>query len=320
MSSRRRNGYNGSRGGVGKAVKDIQSEMIELLRDKEEELLLIEKERRGIDPEKLVFIGMADTANYYWCAVKSLLSNKKMELPFFRAYLYDRILYSFKLGYLDKLPKSEVELLEIGDRIGFQEIEELLGQRAEKHGDVRTWWTRSITVTDKDGKKVELRNPLFSTEGELKELTAKLERYPRERGILYQQAYGEYHPTIRWNFTWNDYTVIGVPDGITEGFVYEFKTTRNRYLINFVKPVALTQADLYGYFFKRDKKRVQIYVVEEATTVTWEEEINRAKAEEVLNKFKSVDEGASPIPPKKWKCKSCEFQEVCEIRGELGAK
>lgn len=301
---------------MSRAVNDIQSEMIELLRDKEEELLLLEKERRGVDPNKLVFIGMMDTANYYWCAMKSLLSNRKTELGYFTAYLHDRISYSSKLGYLDKLPKSEVELLEIGDKIRFHDIEELLKQRAQKH-PTRTYWTSYMTVTDKDGREVKLpKNPLFrETEDQLKDITRELERDPIERGVFYEQAYAEYYPTIRWNFTWNGYVVVGVPDGITKEFVYEFKTARNRYLMNFVKPVALTQADLYGCFFRRDKKRVQIYVVEEATTETWEDEVDKAKAEEVLNKFKSVDGGINPIPPKKWKCKSCEFQEACEIKG-----
>jgi hypothetical protein len=37
------------------------------------ELLQLEKRRRGLDESQLVFIGMANVANYYWCAMKSLL-------------------------------------------------------------------------------------------------------------------------------------------------------------------------------------------------------------------------------------------------------
>lgn len=81
-------------------------------------LLSLEKERRGVDRDKLIFIGMADVAGYYWCAMKSLLQNKRMELGFFSAYLHDRLLYSFQLGYISTLPKSEENLLETSASTG----------------------------------------------------------------------------------------------------------------------------------------------------------------------------------------------------------
>jgi hypothetical protein len=40
--------------------------------------------------------------------------------------------------------------------------------------------------------------------------------------------------------------VIGVPDGITDRFVYEFKATKNKFLALFRKPVALVQAARAG--------------------------------------------------------------------------
>jgi len=61
-------------------------------------LLKMEKERRGFAAEKLVFIGIADVVQYYWCAEKSLLANKAMELNFFLSYLHARLLYSLELG------------------------------------------------------------------------------------------------------------------------------------------------------------------------------------------------------------------------------
>ena len=109
------------------------------------------------------------------------------------------------------------------------------------------------------------------------------------------------------------YVVVGMPDGITESFVYEFKKVRNRFLLRFVKPVAFAQADLYAYFFKRPKKRVQIYVEEEDVVETFEEEANIENAIETLQKFKDVDEGHTPIPPKEWKCRKCEFREECKL-------
>ena len=81
----------------------------------------------------------------------------------------------------------------------------------------------------------------------------------------------------------------------------------------FVKPVAYTQADLYGYFFKRGKKRVQIYIVDEKITKTWENQVDRNRVLEVFRNFKKVDEGWTPPLPKTWKCKSCKFKDACKL-------
>lgn len=46
---------------------------------------------------------------------------------------------------------------------------------------------------------------------------------PKLRGAVYEELLAEKYPTIRWNFSWENYVVVGVPDGITDDFVYEFK-------------------------------------------------------------------------------------------------
>lgn len=121
------------------------------------------------------------------------------------------------------------------------------------------------------------------------------------------------YPTIRWNFKWDKYVVLSIPDGITEEFVYEFKTVRYKFLSLFEKPVALTQADLYGYFFKRKNKRVQIYICEDNEIQTFDEPVDTENAEETLHKFKQVEEGKLPKPPKSLKCRKCEFANICPL-------
>ena len=283
-------------------------------------LLSLEKERRGVTRDKLVFIGMADVAGYYWCAMKSLLQNRKMESGFFGAYLHDKLLHSFRLGYINSLPKSEEELLKIGDQIGFAEIEGLLRQRRVRLEDFGTMW---VTIIDKDGRKMRVINPALPPEWRESaernaraqgERVADVEEFPALRGRFLHMEGAERYPSIRWNFDWKGYVVVGIPDGITDTFVYEFKTTKNEYLASyFVKPVAFAQADLYGYFWRRNKKRVQIYVVDANITKTWEEEIDEINAIKTLENFKNVDEGAKPLAPKKWKCKSCELRDMCYI-------
>jgi len=219
-----------------------------------ERLLYLEKERRRVSKDELVFTGMADVAGYYWCAMKSLYKNRQMEPAFFASYLHDRIAYSFSLGLIDELTKSHERLLEVGSNIGFNDIERLLKGSAEKT-DQRSIILSAIETVDKNGIRVMIVNPdLSQEEVDLFEhhaskgtrIVSLEEAPPKIRGQLLDTTKAEQYPTIRWNYAWDKYVVVGVPDGITSEFVYEFKSTRSRFLMHFLKPVALTQADLMG--------------------------------------------------------------------------
>jgi len=252
--------------------------------------------------------------------MKTLLKSREEELGFFEVYLEDRLRYSFELGLIDKIPTNPNEILEVGDEITFRDIEKLLKERAEKieREDVYVRLD-GIGTTGENGNKILFVNPdlleeergMYEREG-YKVVSAE-DAPPLIRGELLEESLAEHYPTIRWNFEWKNYVVIGVPDGITDKFVYEFKTTRNRFLMYYIKPVAFAQADLYGFFFKRPKKRVQIYIMEDGVTKTWEEEVKKGEAINLLERFKRVDEGEIPIPPKKWKCKKCYLRERCRI-------
>ncbi len=107
--------------------------------------------------------------------------------------------------------------------------------------------------------------------------------------------------------------MIGVPDGVTDRFVYEYKTTKNRFLLNFVRPIALAQGDLYAVFFRRQVKRVQIEVREENATETHEDKADRERAEHTLEAFAAVDRGERARPPKEWKCRNCDYVRYCPV-------
>lgn len=292
-------------------------------REKLERLLSLEKERRGVNRGKLVFVGMANVAQYYWCAMQAVLKSRKNEPGFFAAYSDDRIRYSQRLGLIDRLPKGDEALLRVGDEITFSDVEGLLREKTKRFGDVGGAVLTTETI-DEHGKTVMVINPYVPVSPQFRERLerdakakgiriANLEEFPKIQGEFLQAARAERYPTIRWNFAWEGYAVIGVPDGITDKFVYEFKTTGSRFLMRFAKPVALTQADLYGCFFKRDRKRVQIHIKKEDTIETWEEEVDKTAAAKVLGNFKSVDDGWAPPLPKTWKCKRCEFKRVCKL-------
>ena len=284
-------------------------------------LFRLEKTKRGKARDALVFVGMSNVAHYYWCAMQTVLKSRHNELEFFDAYLSDRLKYSLRLGLTDRLPKSDSALLEVGSDITFDQIEKLLQEEPVRG----TGFWAAETTTDKNGQRVMVINPDFPPyERQAFEEVAKAEgiriatpeEFPKLRGEFLESTRAEKYPSIRWNFNWERYVIIGAPDGITGRFVYEFKTTGKRFLMLFVKPVALTQADLYGHFFKRDEKRVQIFIVEEQKTETWQDRIDRTRAEAVLRDFSKVDSGWLPPAPKPWKCNSCEpeFKQACAIR------
>jgi len=288
-----------------------------------EKLLSLEKKRRKIDKSELVFVGMANIASYRWCGAKAILHSREVELDFFRAYLVDRIRYSFELNLIDKLPKKQEALLYIGDEITYNDIERLLKKRCEtfqeKSIDTEFYYLMSV----KNGKA--FINPFLPPEQkEVAKEIAKKEGYqivddlPMERGEFYHLEDPEKYPTIRWNFNWENYVIVGVPDGITDDFVYEYKTTNKS--LHYIKPVAFAQADLYGYFFKRPKKRVKIFVKKENKTYVWEEKVDVENALDILKKFKLADKEGWVIPPKNWKCKICKYKEKCKLKNKLGGK
>jgi hypothetical protein len=311
-------------------MSGIQAELRNLLQDEQRlrHLLTLEKQRRGVPKDDLTFVGMANLASHWWCAQQAVLTSRARELDFFAAYLSDRILYGHRLGMVSKLPDNDKALLDVGSEITSEDVEQLLKEeagklqnRVKRLAGVNALWVCEDS-TDKDGKRIRLINPeLPAAEKRLWETLAAeegirvigLEEAPKRRGEIYQATRAEKYPSIRWHFPWGRYSVGGVPDGIGEDFVYEYKTTRTRGLFAFMKPVALAQADLYGYFFRRPKKRVQIHIVEENPTKTWEEPIAVVNAERTLSAFARVDEGQPALPPKAWKCRKCEFRATCPV-------
>src|ERR1700722_14858545 len=93
-------------------------------------LMAQEKKRLGLDPEKLVFVGIHNLAQYWWCAEYAVLKSRENELEFFNAYLYDRIAYSHEAGLINRLPPSTKDWLSIGDLSGDQ-VEVFLANRLE---------------------------------------------------------------------------------------------------------------------------------------------------------------------------------------------
>jgi len=285
------------------------------------QLLGLEKKRRGVPQEELVFLGIANVAGYKWCAKQALFKSHENESMFFASYLFDRIVYAERLGLIDSLPREKKALLDIGDEISLEDVETLLKKKTPS--PVRL----DSEVIDVQGQKMMVVNPdvpfgqrvlyeaLAMEQGI--PIVSTDEAPPKLRGRMLETSRKERYPTIRWNFPWDTHVVVGVPDGITDRFVYEFKTARNAFLQRFQKPVALVQADLYGLFFRRGIKRVQIYVLDDQETKTWEEAVDKESTEKLLKDFARAMNGWEPPSPRPWKCKQCKFRPACKPEAHL---
>lgn len=264
-------------------------------------LLRLEKERRGIPPSRRCFVGISDLARY---------DARIEEIAYFSAYLSGRSEYASRLGLISRRPRLQTDWLPIAGQVSFEDRERLFLEEEqevlpapfiflidtagrEHPADQKTiadYLARRFEVVGmvfsskphKPVKASERRNRSLLASGYLRPLTAA------ERGDLDEQLLGERYPKFRWHFDWGDYVVVGVPDGITDRFVYEFKSTKE---LKRTRAVAERQADLYGYFFRRKYKRIQIRDVLGGKVLTFSSAIDRANAERTLGHYAAVLNG-----------------------------
>jgi hypothetical protein len=230
---------------------------------------------------------MHNVAQYWWCAMYSVLKSRKNEWQFFRSVLADTCRYAMRLGLIQRPPKSGLDLLDIRKHIRDKDAER-------------------IGLSDSGPDKRLLPEPFREFVGDLEF---------GDEAPDPDAEYAESYPKYRWNFRWRDYVLVGIPDGITSNFVYEFKSAATDSLFRRVaRPVGKTQCDLYGLFFRRDRKRLQIYIREEQSVSTIDTSVDELRARETLSKFKAADRKDRIIPPQRWKCKSCEFFGKCTVR------
>lgn len=255
-------------------------------------LLAAEKSRRGVAPDQLVFLGMHNVAQYMWCAMYSVLKSRANETMFFLAHLHDRITAAL---HLDRpLPPTldrPTDLLTVGSDVAWTELP--LQQPARDFlmvsGNVRGDKMWDVAV---DGKPPS---------------------DAMTRGEWSERRNAERLPSKRWSFEWGPFVLVGIPDGIGRDFVYEFKSTASEYMLFFQKPVGVAQADLYGFFFGKPRKRLDIHVEKEGRTDRAEGDVDRGNAERVLGRFAELVAGGKPWPPKPWKCNNCEFRRKCPL-------
>lgn len=161
----------------------------------------------------------------------------------------------------------------------------------------------------------EFKGPVKITYSDWRSLSGK--RYHQfERGSQGEgeEDFSEKYPTVSAFWEWEGRFITGTPDGLAEDFVYQFTSVGNYYVLKFVKPFVLAEAELYALFLRRPRVRVQIRVRQVNKIETFEQMSNNDKAIKLLAMMKELLEGkVPPIPPDvNWKCKNCSFRQKCQ--------
>lgn len=247
-----------------------------LSRDKSvQKLLLLEKKRRGLEPKELVFVYVSDYARSSWNMVDAVQSSLANEINAFKSYIKDRCCRAYELGYIKKLPNLGKKLLSVGDEIKISDIEQLLKKKEKRMKRSTLYVERNL------GRKNDLRE--FWKDGCIKTTDSC------KNGTMAEDVFSEKwkYPTIQWNFQWDRFVFIGIPDGITTQFVYEFKWTQHQSRFETSKQRAELQAGAYGYLFCRPKIRIQVKVGDDDLEPhTWEMEIDHCAVEKSFRSFR----------------------------------
>lgn len=268
----------------------------ELFHNKERLAVLLteEKQHRGIPNDQILFCGMADIAQFYWCQQQCLIMARDMERGYFAAYLSDRIAYAFDLGVINTHPKDDRDLVSVARNVSLS-LSQIKGLFPDTETDAPQFADTVPFV------KWQSRN---ATEA-------------AERGRMIQ-ALSERHPTFRWAFPFEDLMVCGVPDGLYKSTAYEFKSIgRRRYIETDGGTCAKVQVNLYGYFFERESCRLCFAIGDEGVKETREYQTNRQAAERTLGRFAGAvnasrpSEAAALNPNQRWKCRPCRVRESC---------
>lgn len=297
-----------------------------------EKEMIREKKKLSIKKDQICFVAVADIARMYWCHQQMIFKIRNNEKNIFASYKED----IEKYGQLSK-----------------KEVHKILSQFMEDYTTINIHG-RAITIIPDESdinkfdyplKKIltnnfieilnkckNYRSALIKLENELKKNnipylaiaemsndTANRKTIydnPLERGIFEELNRAEHYPTFRYHFNWKNYIIEGAPDGIGPDFCYEFKTTANEFLCNFIKPMAIAQANIYSYLFEKPKIKVQIKLMNKVNerSIIIEQKTDERHAVHTLNTMdKLLTNKMNPIPPKQWKCKSCEYRSECRI-------
>lgn len=131
-----------------------------------------------------------------------------------------------------------------------------------------------------------------------------------EEGRQLHKMFG-YDEDKEASINYGNYRIVGHADKLLDNIVFEFKTYRENYPINYLIAVASTQANLYAYLFKVRYYVVIVYNVQKKTFWGFMQDADYVRAENDIEKAISIFEGKVQAKPTtvQWKC------DICELRG-----
>ena len=255
------------------------------------ELLILEKKRLGFKEEDLVFISAGDFSRFYWCSMQAYFAMRKNEVYKFSGCLQDRIEYSIKLGKLDKIPKNKEELLLIGRDISLKDIFDLM-------------------------KREEYQNKIGDDVVENARQELEKNKSPQERGHLLETIYARKLPQLHWFVRFDDFIFTCEPDGIGENYVYEFKSSKNRYFSVSSIEKAKLQSDIYAICFDKENKLIEQLIISKNNKIEIiKEEVDIKRVGLVINSLKEIISAKLPkLPKEKFKCRGCEYKKECQVK------
>ncbi|RCW60177.1 hypothetical protein [Halanaerobium sp. ST460_2HS_T2] len=340
-------------------LNDLISNQFEL-----DNLLNEFKSQKGINNEKVTFLGINDIASYYWCSRESIFKAKENEIKYFKNAIIDSFIV---LNLIDDFTSSDLidlgplEILSRTDKIGVDELNNLFinkgisspsidnrqlgyalykSDNTNSYKEIMIYYGSYNKEREKDDsficfvdtveKFLELDNKYQEELVRTKHTdTRSLEEiengkplwtkrsYARARGKLLHELnnLNNKYKSFRWHFPWDNYIVTGIPDGVGDNFVYEYKSAKDKYYYhNYIRSIANSQADLYGYFFKKQEKKIETVFMKEGELKEINGEIDIDNALDILNIFKNTLTGNSDhIAPVEWKCKKCDYYDECEV-------
>jgi len=319
------------------------------------EILKLEKRRRGISEDRLLIVGVADLANFWWCAQQSLFWARDSELRVFANYVFhgfrlvtpglyeEPALMMVEMLLKERDERERLRLLKLVDDnykgLDLDRILREVAKKAEKDAEVEIDG-RILRLVREGDKLVILEEGVECdlTKGEHDDVCRKVlralcarspEHASREselgsrfkRGDLLHEKLAERHPSIFYAKEWDRYVIAGVPDGIGEDFVYEFKSTvfsnsaKYKWRVdNSILPVTRTQANIYAWIFNKRRWVVEIFSCADLRLYKWEGEVDYGDVERTLKGFKAAEEGGEILPPVCWKCESCKYRDHCKVK------
>lgn len=274
-------------------IRNFESKFDEFCSDVEriDELLSLEKNNRGVDQKQLVFAGLSDVSAQTFCSMKAVLSARESEPMYFGAFLTDRLYYANELRALERWPRSNAELLLAGQSITLEQVEAL--EKIHYGSNALPDETSEVLALE-----IEIKGPHVNH---------------ATRGGVFEHFCAEKCHKFRWNFSYGRYVFLGIPDGITNDFVYEFKSGSKARFRPERTLEAMVQGDLYGYFFRKRMKRVQVYTSDDRRRESKNSPVDEGNAIKYLKNLARVDGGEMPKLPSPGKCRSRDFVASCPL-------